>query len=579
MKNRIFTFLTGFFIDDLFKYFRKNKTFFFIGLFFLFLSGVAQLMIPLIFGELIGSMPENKEFEYPELSSFALVFGFVFLQFSFMFARDYFFMRFSLNGISSLKKSLFEKLLRLPMAYHNRNSVGGSMSILNNDIETIKNLYSSQLSKALYNIFILIAATVILMSINYKLSLILLAIFGVSILVVYSFSKKIRGIALETQTLNFILSEKLEEALQKVKTIKIFTSERVEVKETGKKIDDVFSKFIKNEILSSILSLVSMFSIMGSLLFMVWYASYMITSGEITVGDTIPIVINLMFVVYSISGISKFLGNLEKARGTTLRLVDVLNSKNENSSSDLASKNEFFRDNIFIKNASMFYENSNDLILSNINIKISKGDKIAIVGRNGSGKSSIVNILLRLYPLKQGDILVDGTDFKKINLEDYRKLFSVVSQDISLFNSSIEKNICYPDVNIDQSKMDRAKKLAKINFSLEDRKGKIGNNGDLLSGGQRQKISLARAIYKDSDIIILDEVTNSLDQDTRAFLSEDYFQNYLKDKTVIYISHEMSLIKDVDNIIVLESGKIVEVGTYNELVDNPSKYSEVAHIQ
>lgn len=576
MKKQLFKFFAVFFIDDLFRFFRRKKTFFLLGILFLFLSGITQLGIPLVFGKSLGSMTNTKNLVYPELSSFALIFGMVLLQFSFMFVRDYFFMKFSLDGISNLKKYLFEKFLRLPMSYHNRNSVGGSMSILSSDIETVKNLYSSQLSKFLYNIFIVIVATIILLKINYKLSLILLFIFSLSISIAYVFGKRIRNIALETQTLNFSLSSKFEESLNKVKTIKIFTAEKFETDESNRKIDAVFLKLKKNEIMRSILSLVGLFTIMGALLFMVWYASYMIVRGEITVEDTVPIIINMLFIIYSISGISKFLANLEKARGTTMRLVDVLNSNVEPLLDNRKFEITAFKENISIKNSGLKYENSKDPVLSNININISKGEKVAIIGKNGSGKSSLINMLLQLYIPYNGTIFLDDNNIDEINLESYRRLFSVVSQDISLFNISIDKNICYPDTAVDEKRLSYVKELANIDFNLED-SDSIGSNGNLLSGGQRQKISLARALYRNSDILILDEVTNSLDRNTRSFLNSECFQNYLSTKTVIYISHDMSLINKVDKVIVLDYGKIVEIGTHKDLKFDNINYFKVTN--
>ncbi|MBU2995797.1 ABC transporter ATP-binding protein/permease [Cellulophaga baltica] len=555
--NKLIIFFKEFFIEDIFIFFRKKKIFFVLGIIFLFLSGIIQLMIPLSFGDSLGSMTNSDKLVYPKISSFVFVFSMVLFQFVLMFAKDYFFMRFSLEGISNLKRHLFDKFLKLPMAYHNKSSVGGIISILTHDVETVKTLYSSNLSKFFYDIFIVFVATIILLSINYKLSLILLSIFGLSISVAYLFGKKIRRIALKTQNLNFKLSSKFEESLHRIQTIKIFTSEESEVAQASKKINGVFNEMKKNEILESILYLVGLLMIMSSLLFMVWYASYMLTTGEIVIEDTVPIIINLLFIIYSISGIAKFLANLERARGTTLRLVDVLNDDPEAYCYQGILK-ENFTDSISIKNAGLYYENSKNMVLKDLSFTIGKGEKVAIVGSNGSGKSSLINLILRLYEPTKGSIYLDRQNIKQINLQSYRNLFSVVSQDISLFNMSVDDNICYPDKNIDKEKISYIKKLTNINFN-KDGALKIGNNGNLLSGGQRQKIALARALYRDASIIILDEVTNSLDQDTKTFLSSDFFKNYLSKKTVIYISHEMSLIENVDKTIVLEKGKILEI--------------------
>ena len=221
-------------------------------------------------------------------------------------------------------------------------------------------------------------------------------------------------------------------------------------------------------------------------------------------------------------------------------------------------------------------------VLNKINFKVKKGEMVAIVGASGSGKSTLINLLPRFYELDNGDIKIDGKSIKSLSLKKLRNLISIVTQESILFNASIEENILLGNQNQDQHKLIEASKIANayefINEYEEKYKYNVGDNGSNLSGGQKQRIAISRAVISNSPILILDEATSSLDSESEK-LVQDALEKLMKNKTSIVIAHRLSTIKNSDKIIVLDSGKIVESGNHDELINKNGYYSKLIKLQ
>jgi subfamily B ATP-binding cassette protein MsbA len=241
-----------------------------------------------------------------------------------------------------------------------------------------------------------------------------------------------------------------------------------------------------------------------------------------------------------------------------------------------------FEDKIEISKLNFSYSNNSKSILSDINLNINKGEKIALVGTSGSGKTTLTNLLLKFYDFNFGDIKIDNKSYNKINTKSIRNLIGLVSQEPILFNNTIKNNIIYGHDEVSNDKIIEAAKIAKIDeyVSSLDKKYDtlIGERGSLLSGGQKQRLSIARAIIKNPPILVFDEATSSLDSESEQKVQEA-IDNLVKDRTVIMIAHRLTTIKNVDRIIVLKDGEIKETGSHDELIEKNGYYKKLYNIQ
>jgi subfamily B ATP-binding cassette protein MsbA len=243
---------------------------------------------------------------------------------------------------------------------------------------------------------------------------------------------------------------------------------------------------------------------------------------------------------------------------------------------------EKFNKCIHFKNLSFKYETSSNNILNNINIKINKGDKVALVGKSGSGKTTFSNLLLKFYQTNEGQLFIDGIDYLDINTRSLRKLIGLVTQEPILFSGSIRENICYGNRSIDEKLVFRAAETACIDQFIKSLElgydTQIGERGAMLSGGQKQRLSIARAVLNNPSILIFDEATSSLDSESEVKV-QNAIDNLVKDRTVIMIAHRLTTIKNANKIIVFNEGVIVESGTHDDLINTDSHYKNLYNIQ
>ncbi|MBB5634473.1 ABC-type multidrug transport system fused ATPase/permease subunit [Pedobacter cryoconitis] len=579
IKNKV----KALFIDEIYAYFLPYRKYFVYGMLFLVLSGSLQLSLPLLLGKSVNLSFNPGTFTDTNtlMKHLGILIGMLILQFSFTFVRNYYFLLFSEKSVGTLKKDLFHKYLSYPLPFHNKNKVGDMLSVITNDVMVVRELYSSQFSDLLYSTFILIFCTGILISINLKLSLILLIVFPAIIYLASFFGKKIRKTSKETQSLYAGSNSVIEEDLHQIRSIKIFGKERKEVSLFARLTEDIIQKTIHNSLFRSFFSLSSSFIIIAALIVILWYACIMVVKNEIVIADLVTFIVNMIFIINSFSTITQFFGNLERSRGATVRLVELLNEKVETEDFVNSSPMDF-QHTIEFKNISLSYGEADVKVLDGLNLEIKKGEKVAIVGPNGSGKSSLLNLLLRLYTPTGGTVEIDGVNINQIGLANYRSKFGVVSQDLELFNRSVIDNIRYGTETIDDSRLEsvlaHSNVIDFINDLPEKEHTKVGKNGSCLSGGQKQRVSLARALYKNADIMILDEATSALDSSLEESIKAN-LDSALSDKTLIFVTHKFSLIENFDKIIVLDSGKISAIGTHQQLLQLNKTYATLYHLQ
>jgi subfamily B ATP-binding cassette protein MsbA len=306
--------------------------------------------------------------------------------------------------------------------------------------------------------------------------------------------------------------------------------------------------------------------------FIIWYGGREIFSGgTLAPEEFIGFLIIIFQLMAPIKDISTVNNRIQESSAAADRIFEILDTKPEIYNAPDAISKDSFDNCIEFKNVSFQYDESDKLILNNIDLKINKNEKLAIVGLSGVGKSTFIDLIPRFYDVTSGEILIDGINIKKLKLESLRSLFGIVTQEIILFNDTIRNNIAY---GLEEMPFDKIKEAAisanAHDFILETENGYdtvIGERGIKLSGGQKQRIAIARALLKNAPIMIFDEATSSLDTESESLIQEA-IERLIKHNTSIIIAHRLSTIRDADRIVVLHDGSIDSIGTHDELMDD-----------
>ena len=475
--------------------------------------------------------------------------------------------------IMDLRVDMFSKLLTLPKKYFDNNTTGQTLSKLTFDVEQISAAASGiwlDLIKSSLTVCILIGY---LFYKNYLLSLTLLVFLPLVYLAVKLSTTRIRNSSKKVQESMGKMTHLLDENISGNDLIKIYQAQNSETNKFLNIINTIRQQRFKVDMAGGLNTSIVNVLIGLSLAFVVYFSS---TYLAMSAGDFLAYFTAMGMLVKPTKTLININKPLQQALIAGVSVFSLLDEKSEENTGEQLM-NDFEGDIIF-KNVSFLY-NDEKVSLNNINLTIKQGETIALVGSTGSGKTTLINLLIRFYNPTNGKILINNKDINSFDLESFRSNFSFVDQNVRLFNDTISGNIAFGQK--DKMTMDSIVDAAKISNSIEfieklDDKfdSEIGEDGVTLSGGQRQRLSIARAIAKDSPILILDEATSALDSATEK-LVQSAIKNIHKDRTKIIIAHRLSTIQDADRIIVLKDGQIIEQGSHKELLKLSGEYAKL----
>lgn len=563
------------------SYFIPQTPYFILGMLCIFLSGFLQLYSITLIGKLIDSSISRETTHIPDgLNSLVFrILLFMVLQVVFSAIQQYCFLRMNEAAIASIRKTLYSRYLRYSLVFFNKEKVGDLISRINNDIGMVQYIFCEQLPAFLYQSVILMAAIGTLLQMNLKLTLLMIVVFPLTVLMTLYIGKKMRTISKQIQDAFAVSVVYMEETLQKIRTVKAFSSERAESRKYNSLLDSIVRKSIRRSVFKLGLDGVSGILMIFGQILIIWYGSSLVERGELTVGKMITFMMITFSVGAAVSSIAGAFGNLQKSFGSTQRLHELLSIETEEEDRQetftLCFSEKFHFDNISFSYA----DDMEDLILSDLSFEIQKGERIGIVGPSGVGKSTIAKLFMRFYHVTSGAIYLDGSDIRTLPLAPYRRLFGVVSQEIELFGSTVRENICYgKPLATDEEMREAAVRAHAYEFITELPHGfdtVLGENGYTLSGGQRQRLAIARALLTDPQVLILDEATSALDSNTELIITET-LEELMRDRTTIVVSHRLTTIRRMDRILVFHGGKIVESGTHEYLMKiSGGKYREL----
>jgi len=509
----------------------------------------------------------------------------LFIQGFVSYTRVILFANVSEKGIADIRKSLYQRMISLPITFFEENKMGDLISRLTSDVEKLYSTFSITLAEFFRQIIILFVGILFLAITTPRLSLIMLLTIPVVVVCAIFFGRYIRKLSKERQKKLAASNSILGESIQSIQVVKAFANELFETKRYGKSIGDVVTiamKYARGRAAFSVFIVTILF---GALFFIIWQGAMMVQDGTLTAGKLVSFVTYTFIIGGSIASLGNFYPEILGAIGATERIREILNTEGE---IDLEKKPHLnplnIKGNIQFENVHFRYPTRQDMpILKGINLNIKTGQKIALVGPSGAGKSTIIQLLLQFYGIEKGDIKVDGKSIYDYDLRDLRNNMSLVPQEVILFGGTIRENILYGKEDATEEEVIQAAKQANcweyIESFPDGLDTLIGERGTKLSGGQRQRLAIARAILKNPAILLLDEATSSLDAESERVVQEA-LNTLMEGRTSIIIAHRLATIREVDCIYVLDGGKIVEKGTHEELsLQEDGLYSGLAKLQ
>jgi ABC-type multidrug transport system fused ATPase/permease subunit len=553
----------------IFKYGKGHKWKFYIGLVFLLLTSATALAFPKLMGMLVDCVTNKDLGRANEIA--LMLMGVLVLQAIFSFFRISLFVNFTENSLSNIRFALYENLVKLPMTFFSQKRVGELNSRISADISQLQDTFTTTIAEFLRQLILIIGGFIILGNISPQLTLMMLGVVPLVAIAAVVFGRFIRKYGKKTQDKVAESQVIVEETLQGITNVKAFANEWYEIQRYKSKIKEIVQIAIKGGMYRGYFASFIILCLFGCVVAVVWYGITLTIKGEVDgVGDLISFILYTTFIGASFGGIAEMYAQIQKAVGATERVFELLDEVPEEINSTSNPTIEKIQGNVVFKNVSFSYPSRPEIeVLKDVNFEVNFGKKIAIVGPSGAGKSTIASLLLRFYNIDKGQILIDGKNINEFELEQLRGNMSIVPQDVILFGGTIKENIAYGKPSAtDAEIMEAAKQANAYNFIEgfpEQMETLVGERGIKLSGGQRQRIAIARALLKNPSILILDEATSSLDSESEKLVQEA-LEVLMQGRTSFIIAHRLSTIRKVDQILVLDGGKITEKGTHQELI-------------
>ncbi|KAJ3027376.1 UNVERIFIED_CONTAM: ATP-binding cassette permease mdl1 [Siphonaria sp. JEL0065] len=473
--------------------------------------------------------------------------------------------------IERLRNRIFDNIIRQDVRFFDENRTGEIISRLSADTVLVGKSLTQNISDGLRNSVMAIVGTGMMFYVNTKLTLTMMAIIPPIAVAAIYYGRTVRKLSEQTQKATSDTTQLAQEKLDSLRTVRAFSQEARESKNYAHETHQVYKLSMKESLASA--SFFSGAGFAGNFVAMaiLYYGGSLVADGVITPGELTSFFLYSTYVGFSMIGISSFYGELMKGVGASSRLFTLLESRGSVQLSQGGNKLEHVEGRIEFKDVEFAYPTRLDApIFKGLNFTIQPGTNVAVVGKSGSGKSSIAQLLLRFYDPEIGAIFIDGHDLRSLDGAHLRdRTISFVSQEPTLFATTIRENIAYGRPNATEAEiLSAAEKANALEFIQGFPQGLdtyTGEKGAAMSGGQKQRLAIARALLKDPKILILDEATSALDASSE-YLVQDAMSQIVKGRTVITIAHRLSTIQQADVVIVIEDGRVVETGEYEELI-------------
>jgi len=495
----------------------------------------------------------------------------------FSYGQNYLMALVGFRVITDVRNQTYEHLQSLSLNFYRRKRTGEIVSRVINDVDQLQNALINTAVSFVANCLMLIGILGLIFYIHWRLSLFALAVGPLLIFTANKFGLWIRGFSSSIQAKIANISSILQETIGGIEIIKSFGMEKREIKRFKDETMRTLQLSIKRtRLIAALTPVMEMLTLVG-LTGILWYGGREVVRGVLTTGELITFLGYIAMAIYPLTQISQAFGVYQQGLASAERIFEVLDIQPEIK--EIPGAGEIPRVKGYVRFKDVYFGyNEKELVLEGINLEVRPGERIALVGPSGAGKTSLVSLIPRFYDPLSGAITIDGHNIKKIKLASLRKQISIVGQEAILFNGSIRDNIAYGKAEAsDEEIIMAAKKANAHDFIMEQPSGyetQVGERGLKLSGGERQRIAIARAILKDPPILIFDEATSAVDAQAELLIQQAV-ERLMHDRSTITIAHRLSTIQNADEIVVLNERKIEEVGSHQDLLSRGGVYARL----
>jgi ATP-binding cassette, subfamily B, bacterial MsbA len=546
----------------------------------LVLSTGLGLAFPLVIVNLLDSVTRAKDDGPLNLLALLLV-GIFLIQATFSALQSYLLSYIGERIVCDLRTAVYRQLQQLSLDFYARRRVGDVVSRLTSDVTQMRTVLTTNLTSFLSSALSLVGAVVIVVTMNARLSLFILALVPVLIGVAVIFGPRVQKISTQVQDRLAASTTVAEEGLQGIRVVKSFGREVYETLRYGRATENVFRASLRMSVYQSLFQAVMMFIGFGSVAAIMWYGGREVIAGRLSLAMITGFLIYGIAIATSVGGLGMLYGQLRAGIGGVQRVFEILDSQPSVRDAVGAANLPALQGRISFEDVSFSYD-AETPVLQDVSLEVQPGEILALVGPSGAGKSTICNLIPRFYDPTGGTIRIDGRDLRAVTQQSIRDQVGIVPQETLLFGGTIRENILYGRLDATEAEMVAAARAANADdFILRFPRGYdtlVGERGTNLSGGQRQRIAIARAILKAPSILLLDEATSSLDNESEQLVQEA-LDRLMQNRTTVIIAHRLSTIKVAHRIAVLDGGRIVELGTHDELLERNGLYARLYMMQ